>query len=76
MLTEILSNFSEDELLSFLPKNSINFALQLDAQDNQVSEANLYNKNKLAGIVASVKQVDFIFDSRLRNKLVERLAKY
>lgn len=74
MLTKILSNFSEDELLSFLPKNSMNFALQLDAQDNQVSEANLYNKNKLAGIVASVKQVDFIFDSRLRNKLVERLS--
>ena len=74
MLTKILSNFSEDELLSFLPKNSINFALQLDAQDNQVSEANSYNKNKLAGIVASVKQVDFIFDSRLRNKLIERLS--
>ena len=74
MLTKILSNFSEDELLSFLPKNSMNFALQLDAKDNQITENNSYNKNKLAGIVASVKQVDFIFDSQLRNKLIDRLS--
>ena len=74
MLTKILSNFSEDELLSFLPKNSIHFALQLDAKDNQITENNSYNKNKLAGIVASVKQVDFIFDSQLRNKLIDRLS--
>ncbi len=34
MLSEILSNFSEDELLDFLPKSSINFALELDEPGN------------------------------------------
>lgn len=65
MLTKILSNFSEDELLSFLPKNSINFALQLDAKDNQIFESSSYNKNKLAGIAATVKQVDFILNRKI-----------
>lgn len=74
MLAKILSNFSEDELLSFLPKNAMSFVLNIDTAENQVSENNSYNKNKLAGIVASVKQVDFIFDLQLRNKLIERLS--
>lgn len=74
MLTKILSNFSEGELLSFLPKNSINFALQLDAIDNQATESDSYNKNKLAGIVTSVKHGCFIFDSHLRNKLIDGLS--
>ena len=74
MLAKILSNFSEDELLSFLPKNAMSFVLNIDAAENQVSESSSYNKNKLAGIVASVKQVDFIFDLQLRNKLIERLS--
>ncbi|EGQ9395495.1 DEAD/DEAH box helicase [Vibrio cholerae] len=73
MLTEILSNFSEDELLDFLPKSSINFALELDEPSNN-SEARAFNKAHLAGVVASVKQVDFIFDKSLRNKLIERLS--
>lgn len=74
MLAKILSNFSEDELLSFLPKNAMSFVLNIDTAENQVSENNSYNKNKLASIVASVKQVDFIFDLQLRNKLIERLS--
>jgi len=74
MLAKILSNFSEDELLSFLPKNSIKFILQLDAKYNQVSESSFHNKNKLTGIASSVKHGDFIFNSQLRNKLIDSLS--
>lgn len=73
MLTEILSNFSEDELLEFLPKNSINFALKIDEFNNN-TENTSYNKKQLARVVASVKQVDFVFDKSLRNKLIDRLS--
>lgn len=73
MLTKILSNFPEDELLSFLPKNSINFTL-LDAKYNQVLESSFHNKNKLTGIASSVKHGDFTFDSQLRNKLIGSLS--
>lgn len=73
MLTEILSNFSEDELLDFLPRSSINFALELDEADSNL-EAKSFNKMHLARVVASVKQVGFIFDKSLRNKLIERLS--
>ncbi|WP_318445214.1 DEAD/DEAH box helicase [Photobacterium leiognathi] len=73
MLTEILSNFSEDELLDFLPRSSINFALELDESDSNL-ETKSFNKIHLARVVASVKQVDFIFDKSLRNKLIERLS--
>ncbi|QBL10516.1 DEAD/DEAH box helicase [Rheinheimera sp. D18] len=74
MLTKLLTNFSEDELLNFLPKSSIAFALSLDGHENQVAEHNYYSKNKLAAVVACVKQVDFVFDKSLRNKLIERLS--
>ncbi|MCJ0804005.1 DEAD/DEAH box helicase [Vibrio vulnificus] len=73
MLTEILSNFSEDELLDFLPRSSINFTLELDDSDSNL-ETKSFNKMHLARVVASVKQVDFVFDSCLRNKLIERLT--
>ncbi|MHA2938009.1 DEAD/DEAH box helicase [Vibrio sp. RC27] len=73
MLIKILLNFSEDELLDFLPKSAINFALDIDQQFSS-SEDSSFNKAKLAGIVASVKQVDFIFDRSLRNKLIDRLT--
>lgn len=73
MLVKILSNFSEDELLNFLPKTSIEFALNLDINKNQVSEPAYYNKNKLAAVVACVMQVGFVFDKNLRNRLIERL---
>ncbi|MEZ8082743.1 DEAD/DEAH box helicase [Enterovibrio norvegicus] len=73
MLTEILSNFSEDELLAFLPKSSMNFALEMDASKSDL-EGESFNKIQLARVVASVKQVDFVFDRSLRNKLIERLS--
>ncbi|MBE0364128.1 type I restriction enzyme, R subunit [Pseudoalteromonas ulvae UL12] len=73
MLTNILSNFSEDELLSFLPKNSIQFALALDVQENEIRDSVNYQKHKLAGVVASVMQIDFLFDDLLRQKLIERI---
>ncbi|EPU9476126.1 DEAD/DEAH box helicase [Vibrio vulnificus] len=73
MLTEILSNFSEDELLDFLPRSSINFTLELDDSDSNL-ETKSFNKMHLARVVASVKQVDFVFDSCLRHKLIERLT--
>lgn len=73
MLTEILSNFSEDELLEFLPPSSINFTLDID-ESNRGSESITLNKTHLARVVASVKQVDFIFGKPLRNKLIERLS--
>lgn len=72
MLTEILSNFSEDELLDFLPRSSIHFALELD-ESNGSPEIKYFDKTNLARVVANVKQVEFIFDKTLRNKLIERL---
>ena len=74
MLVEILSNFSEDELLDFLPKSSINFALDLETDNDQEKEDTSFNKAKLAGIVASVKRVEFLFEKSLRDKLIERLS--
>lgn len=75
MLVKILTNFSEDELLDFLPKSSIEFALSLEENKDSVSEPVVFHKNKLAHVVSAVKQVDFIFDKYLRNKLIERLSK-
>lgn len=73
MLTKILSNFSEDELLNFLPKNAIRFVLQMEELASSQENA-VFEKNKLAGIIANVKQADFIFDKKLREKLIERLT--
>jgi DNA repair protein RadD len=67
MLAKILSNFSEDELLSFLPKESLNFAL------NANSEVQELNKYKLASVIASTKKADFLLDKKLRCLLIERL---
>jgi len=67
MLQQILSNFSEDELLAFLPKESIDFAVSVSSENSEL------NKNKLAGIVACTKQVEFIFNDKLRALLIDRL---
>lgn len=67
MLKRILSNFSEDELLNFLPKKSIEFVTKVISEDGEL------NKTELAGIVASTKQVEFIFSNELRRRLIERL---
>lgn len=73
MLTEILSNFSEDELLEFIPSSAINFTLEIDDYNKDI-ERSSFNKNHLARVVASVKQVEFIFEKLLRTKLIERLS--
>ena len=67
MLQKILSNFSEDELLAFLPSQAVDFAVSTTSDNADL------NKNKLAGIVAQTKQVEFIFNERLRNRLIDRL---
>ena len=67
MLQKILSNFSEDELLAFLPNQAIDFAVNTTSDNVEV------NKTKLAGIVAHTKQVEFIFSEKLRYRLIERL---
>lgn len=53
MLAKILSNFSEDELLSFLPEESLSFSL------NANSEVQELNKYKLASVIASTKKAVF-----------------
>ncbi|MBB1390843.1 DEAD/DEAH box helicase [Shewanella sp. SG44-6] len=75
MLTKILANFSQDELLSFLPLDAINFALAIDSDKHQLSESvNHYNKQKLVALVASAKKVNFLFEESLRKQLIERLS--
>ncbi|MBE9397772.1 DEAD/DEAH box helicase [Pontibacterium sp. N1Y112] len=69
MLKEILSNFSEDELLSFLPKEAVEFALCVSDTDDEGA----FNKEQLAEIVANTKKVDFVFNGKLRNLLIDRL---
>jgi DNA repair protein RadD len=60
MLLKILSNFSEDELHTFLPKESLNFAL------NANSEVQELNKYKLATVIVSTNKADFLLDKKLR----------
>ena len=70
MLKKILSNFSEDELLNFLSKSSIEFTADVSfVEDNDER----FSKAQLAGIVASTKHVEFVFNDKLRNLLIDRL---
>ncbi|MFY8349118.1 DEAD/DEAH box helicase [Pseudoalteromonas sp. SSM20] len=71
MLTNLLSHFSEDELLSFLPQSAIKFAIRY-SQDDENEKG--YNLKKLAAIVANTKQSEFIFNASLREKLISRLS--
>lgn len=70
MLLEILLNFSEDELRSFLPKESIAFLS--DFIPSNESEEGL-TKEKLSKIIYITKKVDFIFNDNLRSLLIERM---
>lgn len=71
MLVQILSNFSEDELFSFLPRSTIDFAIStLQSTDDFES----LSKNQLASIIANTKQVEFVFNEGLRNLLIDRLT--
>jgi superfamily II DNA or RNA helicase len=67
MLQQILSNFSEDELLAFLPKDAIDFAISIGPEEGDI------NKTQLAGIVASAKPLNFILNDKLRAKTIKRL---
>jgi len=69
MLEKILSNFSEDELLSFLSCQSIEFSLGiLEGGEGSLSKA------QLSKIVSTTKKIDFIFDDKLRSLLIDRMT--
>ncbi len=69
MLKKILSNFSEDELLSFLSPSSVEFSSKLIGSDG-------LGKELLSKMVSTTKQSDFIFDVELRHLLIERMPPY
>ena len=69
MLEKILLNFSEDELLSFLNRASIDFAMKITQQKDEIEGL---NKNQLTTIIANSKQVDFVFSEKLRSLLIDR----
>lgn len=71
MLQQILSNFSEDELYSFLNRSSINFAMKTTRQSDDIEGL---TKNQLSTIIANSKQVEFVFNKKLRNLLIDRLT--
>ena len=54
MLQRILSNFSEDELFSFLNRTSVDFAMKM-TQPPGVTEG--LNKKQLSAIIANTKQL-------------------
>jgi DNA repair protein RadD len=68
MLAQILSNFAEDELLSFLPKKSLALAISINPDGQQLS------KRQLALVIANTKKADFLLDKKLRSLLIERLT--
>lgn len=70
ILKEILYNFAEDELLSFLPRSAINFALS----SSEVNEEDLgVSKHTLAELISATKGSEFIFNEELRTNLIERI---
>ena len=71
MLQLILSNFSEDELFSFLNRDSIDFAMKTIRQPGDLEGL---TKNQLSTIIATSKQVEFVFNEKLRNLLIDRLT--
>lgn len=68
MLKTILCNFSEDELQGFLPNGALEFSSEL------YSEEKVNNKSIIAHIVANSVGVDFVFNEKYRELLIERLA--
>ncbi|MBA4719453.1 MAG: DEAD/DEAH box helicase [Nitrosopumilus sp.] len=67
MLNEILENFSEDELLSFVSKASVEFSKDV------ASEQDGFSKNQLAKMISCTKEVDFLFSDKLRSRLIDRM---
>lgn len=70
LLKDILHNFAEDELLSFLPQSAIDFAI---SSDDLKDEAQGVSKRTLAELIAATKSSEFIFNEQLRTKLIERI---
>ena len=60
MFDEILASFSEDELLSFLPRSSISFLNMLNGSDEAVLA-----KSDLVNIVKNFIGSDFVFEKKL-----------
>jgi DNA repair protein RadD len=71
MLQHILSNFSEDELFSFLDRASIDFAMKTTRLTDEVEGL---NQNQLSTIIANTKQVEFVFNEKLRSLLIDRIT--
>ena len=71
MLQKILSNFSEDELFSFLNRTSIDFAIKVNQTEG---DSESLNKQQLSTIIANTKQIEFVFNEKLRNILIDRLT--
>lgn len=69
MLVKLLQNFSQDELMSFLPSSTVKFALSFYQNDGS---SEIDNK-QLAILIASMKAPEFIFNDRLRVRLIESL---
>ncbi|GFO75063.1 hypothetical protein BPLS_P2064 [Bathymodiolus platifrons methanotrophic gill symbiont] len=67
MLYQILENFSEDELLSFISKQAIEFAKETS------SDSEDFSKKQLAEVIANTKAIEFIFNEELRRLLIERI---
>lgn len=72
MLRKILYNFSEDELIAFFSRESIDFAVELLDGDDEKTGGNKWN---VAGIVASTISLEFVFNSKYRELLIDRLPK-
>lgn len=70
MLADILCNFAEDELRSFIPSDAINFAFSFHEEDSSIS------KYDLAKLIALTKGPDFIFNKKSRRLLIERIPPY
>lgn len=70
MLEKVLLNLAEDELLSFLPKETVSFIMSLTSGVEE--DRGLY-KTRLASLVAASYGAEFIFNEKLRNRLIESL---
>lgn len=75
MLSEILNNFSTDELKRFLSKDALEFALQFTEEESVDDNDSVYSKSDIIKIIVNTSKADFVYDERLRTKLIERLSK-
>ena len=68
MFKEILTNLSEDELYSFLDRSTIDFVTELN------SESDWLDKTRLASLIANTLQAEFIFNVKLRYRMIDSLT--